>query len=65
MKKISLLLIIFSQPLFASGEQGTGGTPEPSSTNETIYQLVCTTTTDSTQLENNQHCVLVAVTTDS
>jgi len=65
MKKISLLLIIFSLPLFAGGEEGTGNPPEPSSTNGTTYQLVCTTTTDSTQLANDQHCVLVPVTTDS
>ena len=54
---------MFSLPLFAGGEEGTGNSPE-SSTNETTYQLVCITNTDSTQLENNQHCVLVVVTTD-
>ena len=60
MNKITLLLIIFSLPIYASGEHGTGNAPE-STTDNINYKLVCTATTDSTQQSNSQNCVLVPV----
>jgi hypothetical protein len=65
MNKITLLLIVFSLPLFAGGEQGTGNSPESTITNDTNYQLVCTPSTDSTQLDSNQYCVPVLITTEN
>lgn len=64
MKKLTLLTIMFSLPIYGAGEEGSGNTPESSSTNETNYQLVCTTNTDPDQLDNDEYCILVPISTD-
>ena len=48
MKNLALLLIIFSLPIYGSGQEGSGNSLESTLVDDTIYQLVCTTTTDST-----------------
>ena len=67
MNKIILLLLILSSIVSAGEEEGSGTAPNSAATNETVYQLVCTSVSeqDSTQQDNSQHCVLVAVLTDS
>ena len=57
----SLLLIIFSIPVYSTGQEGSGNAPESTTVDDTNYKLVCTATTDSTQQGSNQYCVLVSV----
>jgi len=56
--RLALLLLIISQSVLASNEQGSGNSPESSTSNEdTQYIQVCTQANDSFEV----NCIVVAV----
>ena len=63
MNKIILLLLITSSIAMGGEGEGTAGTPSSSTTsNETVYQLVCAPVVDQ---ESSQNCIVVEVPAES
>ena len=60
MNKIILLLLITSSLVIAGEEQGSGTNPNTTTSNETVYQLVCTPVAEQ---ESSQTCIVVEVQT--